>query len=342
MSEEEKQIPAAAAEPEQNAEASAAEQAEAPKLPAYFLITDDFTLNIVAVGTETGEIPVELHAGDVLRLTQDAAELNGAPAVTAEQLAAFGEKASLCVNAHTIAKAAEHGEETDEAFYLKNTAQEAAEQPAGAVSADAEKPKEEQKEEEAYTAKQLLEDALDLIESVMASVFVVMMLFTFVFCVATVEGESMVPTLASGDRLMVNRLFHNYDRGDILILNSKTAYIMNKETGEFHESKGLGKRIVKRLIAKAGEEVNIDFAEGIVYVNGQALDEPYVNTLTNRDNGAFNYPFTVPEGYVFVLGDNRNISRDSRHPDVGLVPTEDIIGSVVIRLTPFANFGKVN
>ena len=232
MSEEEKQIPSAAAEPEQHADA-AAEQAEAPKLPAYFLITDDFTLNIAAAGTETGEIPVELHAGDVLRLTQDAVEVNGAPAVTAEQLAAFGESASLCVNAHTAAKAAEHGEETNEAFYLKNTVQEPAEQPAGAVSADAEKPKEEQKEEEAYTAKQLLEDALDLIESVMASVFVVMMLFTFVFCVATVEGESMVPTLASGDRLMVNRLFHNYDRGDILILNSKTAYIMNKETGEF-------------------------------------------------------------------------------------------------------------
>ncbi len=198
------------------------------------------------------------------------------------------------------------------------------------------------KTEESYSVRQLLDDALDLFESVITSVFVVMLLFTFVFCVATVDGDSMVPTLTSGDRLMVSRFDHSFDLGDILILDSRSACVQDPATGEFYTADGLGKRIVKRLIGQAGDVVNIDFSQGIVYVNGNALTEPYTNTLTTRDNGAFTYPLTVPEGYVFVLGDNRNISKDSRHPQVGLVPVDDIIGKVVLRLTPFSEFGVVN
>lgn len=339
MSLSEDEMKDSAAEPEtaaaeETAETGTAPEPEAPAAeaekpaemqPVFYLITDDVTL-------ESGDeaLSAVLHAGDVVRVTDGQFEINGTPAPVplsagiAEQLRA-------------------NGEETDEAFYFRNTVHDITpEQAASKVSAETEPEKEPEKPEEAYTAKQLLEDALDLIESVMASVFVVMMLFTFVFCVATVEGDSMIPTLTSNDRLMVNRISKSYDNGDILILNSKTSYIMNKETGEFYERTGLGKRIVKRLIAQGGEEVNIDFEAGVVYVNGTALDEPYVNTLTKRDSGAFSYPFTVPEGYVFVLGDNRNVSRDSRHPDVGLVPVDDIIGSVVIRLTPFNKFGKVD
>lgn len=318
QAEETVQTPAEAAAPAETEQSAAAEHA--PEQILFFLMTEDVTL-----GGE--ESPVTLHSGDVVRLAGNRLEVNGTPAETA-------------LTAEAAAKISESGEETDEAFYLKTTGHAEAGQPAGEVSADTEE-QEPEKQEEAYTAKQLLEDALDLVESVLTSVFVVMMVFTFIFCVATVEGDSMVPTLTSGDRLMVNRFFKNYSNGDILILNSRTAYIMDKESGDFFTRDGLGKRIVKRLIAQAGQEVNIDFDAGVVYIDGEALDEPYTNTLTKRDSGAFSYPFTVPEGYVFVLGDNRNVSRDSRHPDVGMVPVDDVVGSVVIRLTPLSKFGKL-
>ncbi len=180
-------------------------------------------------------------------------------------------------------------------------------------------------------------DALDLMETVCVSAFLIMLLFSFVLGHATVEGDSMLPTLTSGERLLVSRLDHSYETGDILILNSRTAYTFNAD-GAPEASDGLGKCIVKRLIAVGGQTVNIDFSAGVVYVDDRALDEPYTSTLTTRDEGAFSYPLTVPEGYVFVLGDNRSISKDSRHPDVGLIPESDIVGTVWLRFFPFQTF----
>ena len=180
-------------------------------------------------------------------------------------------------------------------------------------------------------------DALDLMETVCVSAFLIMLLFSFVLGHATVEGDSMLPTLTSGERLLVSRLDHSYETGDILILNSRTAYTFNAD-GALEASDGLGKCIVKRLIAVGGQTVNIDFSAGVVYVDDRALDEPYTSTLTTRDEGAFSYPLTVPEGYVFVLGDNRSISKDSRHPDVGLIPESDIVGTVWLRFFPFQTF----
>ena len=197
-----------------------------------------------------------------------------------------------------------------------------------------------QPDKETYTLRQFLGDAMDLIESVVTSIFVVMIVFTFIFCTANVDGDSMVPTLEDGDRLVVSRFDKTYETGDILILDSIQSYMFD-ESGTLYASEGLGKNIVKRLIAQGGQEVNINFAEGVVYVDGQALDEPYTSSPTDRDNYAFTYPFTVPEGYVFVLGDNRCISKDSRHPDVGLVPEKDIIGNVLFRISPLSKFGKI-
>lgn len=184
-------------------------------------------------------------------------------------------------------------------------------------------------------------DAGDLLESVITAIFAVMLIFTFLVCTASVEGDSMVPTLDNGDRLLVSRMTKHYQNGDILILNTESAYLFD-EDGNLNAAPGLGKTIVKRLTAQSGQEVNIDFDEGIVYVDGAALDEPYTNTLTKRDNRAFSYPLTVPEGYVFVLGDNRHISKDSRHPEVGLIPEECIIGKVLLRITPLSKFGTIN
>ncbi|MCQ2434625.1 MAG: signal peptidase I [Oscillospiraceae bacterium] len=192
---------------------------------------------------------------------------------------------------------------------------------------------------EANPIGRMLFDFADLLETIVVSMFVVMLFFTFVCCTATVDGTSMLPTLISGERLLVNRLDHTYETGDILILNSQNAYTFD-ENDTLIAGSGLGKNIVKRLIAQGGQTVNIDFTEGVVYVDDQPLDEPYTSTLTTRDEGAFTYPLTIPEGYVFVLGDNRSISKDSRHPQVGLIPAEDIVGSVWMRFSPFKVFSS--
>ncbi len=196
-------------------------------------------------------------------------------------------------------------------------------------------------DKESYSLKELGGDILDVLETVFVAFFFVTLVFTFLFCIANVEGDSMVPTLQDSDRLVVSRLSKNYDDGDILIIYGGTSYMFDA-SGTLRPNPGLNKRIVKRLIAQGGQEVNIDFAAGVVYVDGTALDEPYISGPTHRDYQSFQYPFTVPEGYVFVLGDNRSISKDSRHPDVGLVAVDDIVGKVIIRILPLSKAGRVN
>ena len=202
-------------------------------------------------------------------------------------------------------------------------------------------PKAADADETGYTFRSFLCDAADLAESVATAIFAVMLIFTYLVCTADVEGDSMVPTLENADRLLVSRIGRHYDTGDILILDSESAYLFDPD-GRLTACPGVGKDIVKRLIAQSGQEVNIDFDEGIVYVDGKALDEPYTNTLTKRDNRAFTYPLTVPEGYIFVLGDNRHISKDSRHPEVGLIPEDKIVGRVLLRLSPLSKFGRID
>lgn len=182
-------------------------------------------------------------------------------------------------------------------------------------------------------------DVMDTCESVVVAMFVVLLIFTYLFSVAVVEGDSMLPTLQDADRLLLIN-FADPEPGDVVVLNSDSAYTFDA-AGQLKEDGGLGKKIVKRLIAEANQTVDIDFAAGIVYVDGKPLAEPYTSTLTTRDEGAFTYPITVPEGYVFVLGDNRSVSKDSRHPDVGLIPEEDIVGKVWLRVYPLDDFTKV-
>ena len=223
---------------------------------------------------------------------------------------------------------------------MRAPAAEQASSPASAAEKPADASNQTNSPETEEKQGSLLNDVMDIIEAIVTSVFLVMVVFTFLFCVASVEGTSMVPTLKNGDRLIVSRAFNQYERGDILILDSETAYVFDAE-GNLTENEGLGKRIVKRLIATGGQEVNIDFAAKTVSVDDTVLDEPYISALTDRDEGAFSYPITVPEGYVFVLGDNRPVSRDSRDPNVGLIPVTDIIGEVRLRIAPFSEFGTV-
>ncbi|MCI6054645.1 signal peptidase I [Dysosmobacter sp.] len=178
-------------------------------------------------------------------------------------------------------------------------------------------------------------EAYEWVQALVCSVLAVVVLFTFVIRLIGVDGHSMVPTLQDGDRLLVTTslLSGEYRYGDIVII----------QKGTFAD----GDPIVKRVIATEGQTVDIDFANGIVYVDGEALDEPYINEPTYTDEGT-EFPLTVPEGSIFVMGDNRNRSDDSRNAELGTVDTRYVIGRAVFLLFPGAdeatgkrNFGRI-
>jgi signal peptidase I len=161
------------------------------------------------------------------------------------------------------------------------------------------------------------------VRALVSSVLVVVLLFTFAVRLIGVDGHSMVPTLQNGDRLAVTVgvLAGDYRAGDIVVLRKQSF---------------LDEPIVKRVIAVEGQTVDIDFTTGCVKVDGKVLNEPYINELTFRSDGT-EFPLTVPEGSVFVMGDNRNHSNDSRDIRLGTVDTGYIIGKAVFLLYPGAD-----
>ena len=180
-------------------------------------------------------------------------------------------------------------------------------------------------------ASQKKEEGRDLYEWVQAlvcSVLAVVLLFTLVVRLIGVDGHSMVPTLQDGDRLLVlNSLWDDdYQYGDIVVLRKDTF---------------MEEPIVKRVIATEGQTVDIDFAAGNVYVDGELLEEDYINEPTYVEEGT-EFPLTVPEGSIFVMGDNRNHSSDSRSSDLGTVDTRYVIGRAVFLLFPGADEDTAN
>ena len=139
----------------------------------------------------------------------------------------------------------------------------------------------------------------------------------------------MQPTLQEGDNVVVSNLFYTPKAGDIVIITKESFS---------------AEPIVKRIIATEGQTVDIDFEKGIVYVDGKALDEPYIAELTHLYEGVA-FPVTVPENSVFVMGDNRNESSDSRNPDIGMIDEGCILGKVYCIVIPagwdFSRFGSV-
>ena len=187
------------------------------------------------------------------------------------------------------------------------------------------KKEKKQETQEASPEKEEGRDLYEWAQALVCSVLAVVLLFTFVIRLIGVDGHSMVPTLQDGDRLLVLNamLDSDYQYGDIVVLRKDTF---------------LEEPIVKRVIATEGQTVDIDFASGSVYVDGELLEEDYINEPTYVDEGT-QFPLTVPEGSIFVMGDNRNHSSDSRSSDLGTVDTRYVIGKAVFLLFPGADEG---
>ncbi len=184
-------------------------------------------------------------------------------------------------------------------------------------------------------------DLVDWVETFVMALCVVVLLFTFGFRIVTVDGDSMLNTLHHGERLIISDIMYEPEIGDIVITSVPEYYGDDP--------------LVKRVIATGGQTVDIDFEKWVVTVDGKPLEvdennnptnESYVNyrqgqpmyRLANIENPIV-FPYKVPEGYVFVMGDNRNNSSDSRK--FGAVAERNIIGKVYFRITPFDKFGAI-
>ena len=150
------------------------------------------------------------------------------------------------------------------------------------------------------------------------ALIIIAFIFTFIVRIVGVDGDSMNNTLFDGDWLLVSAINTNIQQGDIVISTQPNAF---------------NEPIVKRVIAKGGQTVDIDFTTGAVYVDGEELDEPYIAETTHTMEGV-SFPVLVPEGKLFLMGDNRNDSTDSRSPMVGCVDEHYILGVAKCRVTP--------
>lgn len=167
----------------------------------------------------------------------------------------------------------------------------------------------------------------DWIQCIITALIICIVLFVFIVRIIDVQGTSMNPTLNNGDKMLVSNLFYTPEAGDIVVFKTD-SYDPNKA-------------LVKRIIATEGQEINIDFDRGIVYVDGVAIEEDYISELT-RTKLDFIGPQTVPEGCVFVMGDNRNMSTDSRKNEIGMLDTRLILGKVYAVLFPISELGWVS
>lgn len=188
-------------------------------------------------------------------------------------------------------------------------------------------------------------EMFDWIESTLLGIIGVMLVFTFLVRVTTVDGQSMMPTLQNENRLLISDLMYEPAYGDIVVLQANGLV---NDRGEY------GMPIVKRVIGLPGDTIDIDFEQGVVYRNGEPLairyinagstiyEENYtINALTHLQQD-FDGEVTVPEGHIFVLGDNRNDSLDSRSSSVGMVNQNYIVGRAFLRVTPFSEFGLID
>lgn len=155
----------------------------------------------------------------------------------------------------------------------------------------------------------------------------IFLLFLLLFRVIVVSGDSMYETLWDGDYLLLlsNTFYHEPKYGDVVVISK--------------ESFDDGKPIIKRVIATEGQTVDIDFDQGIVYVDGQALQEDYTHNLTTREEGT-QFPLVVADDCIFVLGDNRGVSLDSRSQEIGQIDRREVLGKAIFLMLPGTNHNE--
>ena len=188
-------------------------------------------------------------------------------------------------------------------------------------------PVEEPEEEEAALsgADAFKVDLYFWLQALVMALVGLILIFTFVGRIIGVDGESMMPTLHNRDMLLLQSIGYSPEQGDVVVLSTK----------DFRN----GAPIVKRIIAVGGQTVDIDYETNTVYVDGVALDEPYILETMRALPESFATQVEVPEGSIFVMGDNRNNSTDSRDTRVGCVDERDIMGAAVLRVLPFGKIG---
>ena len=192
-----------------------------------------------------------------------------------------------------------------------------------------------QNEENNNSPSSLAKGAFEIFESFIRAIIVVLIVLTFFFKICSVVGGSMNNTLVANERLLVQSFAYSPEEGDIIV---------------FHQTGTLNEPVVKRVIATGNKWVKIDYDNNVLYVSeddtfdsSEAVNESdHAYFSTGSYNMSGTYVVFVPKGYLFVLGDNRNNSLDSRFPAIGLVDERRVLGKVILRFYPFDKFGTVN
>lgn len=195
-------------------------------------------------------------------------------------------------------------------------------------------------------------DIIEIAESTLITVFVIILAFTYVLHPVNIVGHSMYPTLNKNyegkraekrdtDKVFMSTVYFDINYGDILVIDKDANYLLDDNNEAYVPDRyaPINECIIKRVIAVGGQTV--DIRDGQVFIDGEAIDEPYINeSNSTSDLGAFTgqYPITVPDGYYFVMGDNRNHSTDSRAPSVGLVKKDQIYGKAIVKYSPLSEF----
>lgn len=164
--------------------------------------------------------------------------------------------------------------------------------------------------------EKLIINFYEAVMSLVGATVIILLMYTFCVKSVAVEGTSMLPTLQHGDRLVITAFCLEPEQGDIIVSTQSNAF---------------GKAVIKRVIATENQTVDIDFATGDVFVDGVLLNEPYINNPTINSEGV-QFPLTVPPNHVFVMGDNRQGSTDSRSEKIGFIQEEYIFGVAKLKI----------
>lgn len=171
--------------------------------------------------------------------------------------------------------------------------------------------------------KKVTDYMFDLTRTIIFVFAFMSVIFTFIIRDANVVGNSMLDTLHSDDKILMTNFMYKPKCGDIVAINAENQ---------------IEKRIIKRVIATEGQTLVVDYSKNAVYVDGIQIDEPYVSSITREPSNPLQIPYVIPEGYIFVMGDNRIISLDSRDKSIGLVSVNDVIGKAQFIVYPFDRF----